>query len=91
MGECNARKESVFLAGSLNGIGYERSDVDIVFFLADNQAAIKLTINSVNHFRAKYIDIKYHKVHEPINDDALELDYIPTKRMLADGLTKPLI
>ena len=61
VGECNAAKESVFLAGSLKGIGYEGSDVDTVLFLADNQAAIKLAINPVNHTRAKHIDIQYHK------------------------------
>ena len=90
MGECNAGKESVFLAGSLKGIGYEGSDVDTVLLLADNQAAIKLAINPVNHPRAKHIDIQYHKVRELISDDVLELDYIPTEEMVADGLTKPL-
>ncbi len=78
------------MAGSLKGIGYEGSDVDTVFLLANNQAAIKLAINPVNHPRAKHIDIQYHKVHELISDDVLELDYIPTEEMVADGLTKPL-
>ena len=90
MRECNAVKESVFLADSLKEIGYEGSDVNNVLFFADNQAAIKLAINSVNHLRAKHIDIQYHKVHELISDDVLELDYIPTEEMVADGLTKPL-
>ncbi len=90
VGECNAAKELVFLAGSLKGIGYEGSDVDTVPFLADNQAAIKLAINPVNHPRAKNIDIQYHKVREVISDDVLELDYIPTEEMVADGSTKPL-
>ncbi len=91
MRECNARKESVFLAGSLKGIGYKGSDVDNLLLLAGNQAAIKLAINPVNHPRAKNIDIQYHKVHDLISDDVLELDYIPTEEMVVDGLTKPLI
>ncbi len=90
MGECNAGKELLFLAGSLKGIGYEGSDVDTLLLFADNQAAIKLAINPVNHPRAKYIDIQYHKVCELISDDVLELDYIPTEEMVADGLTKSL-
>lgn len=90
VGECNAAKESVFLAGSLKEVGYEGSDVDTVLLLADNQAAIKLANNPVNHPRAKHIDIQYHKVRELISDAVLELDYIETSKMVADGLTKPL-
>ena len=90
VGECNAAKESVFLAGSLKGIGYEGLDVETVLLLADNQAAIKLANNPVNHPRAKHIDIQYHKVRELISDAVLELDYIETSKMVADGLTKPL-
>ncbi len=84
-------KELVFLAGSPKGIGHERSHVDTLLLFADNQAAIKLAINPVNYPRAKHIDIQYHKVHELISDDVLELDYIPTEEIVADGLTKHLI
>ncbi len=90
MEECNTGKESVFLADSPEGIGCEGSDVHTVLLFADNQAAIKLAINPLNHPRAKHIDIQYHKVRELISDDVLELDYIPTKEIVADGLTKPL-
>ncbi len=78
------------MAGSLNGIEYEESDVDIVLLFADNQAAIRLAINPVNHPRAKHIDIQYHKECKLISNDLLELDYIPTKEVMTDGLTKPL-
>ncbi len=71
-------------------IGYERLDVETVLLLADNQAAIKLANNPVNHNRAKHLDIQYHKVRELISDAVLELDYIETSKMVADGLTKPL-
>ena len=90
MGEFNAEKESVFLADSLKGIEYERSDVDTLLLLDNNQAAIMLSINSVNHPRANYIDIQYHKVRELISEGVLELDYIPTEEMVAAELTKLL-
>ena len=38
----------------------------------------------------KNIDIRYHKVRELISDAVLELDYIETSKMVADGLNKPL-
>ncbi len=86
--ECNTAKESVFLANSLKKIGYEKSDGDISLFFADNLAPIKLAINPVNHFYAKHIDIQYHKLRKLISDDAFELDYIPTKKMIVNRLTK---
>ena len=52
--------------------------------------AIKLASDPVKHSRAKHIDIQYHKVRELISDAALELNYIETSKMVADGLTKPL-
>ncbi len=90
MGECNAAKESVFLAGSLKGLGYEGPDLNTVLFMADNQAAIKLAINLFNHPQVKHIDIQFHKVRKLILDNVLKLVYTPTEEMVADGLTKPL-
>ncbi len=62
----------------------------MVLCLAGNLAAIKLAIHPMNHFRARHIDIQYHKVSELISDDVLKLDYIPTKKIVAVGLSKPL-
>ncbi len=87
--EFNAGKKLVFLAGSLKRIGYEKSDVNTLLFLTDNQTAIKLALNPVNQPRAKHMRIQYHKAGELISDDVLKLDYILTEDMVADGLTKP--
>ncbi len=57
-----------------------------VLLLADNQAAIKLAINPMNHPRVKHIDIQYHKL---ISDNALELDYIPTEEIVVDQAPDP--
>lgn len=47
------------MAARLKTIGYERSDIDILLFFADNQAIVKLAINPVNHLSAKHIYIQY--------------------------------
>ena len=39
---------------------------------------------------AKHIDIKYHVVKERIQDQTISINYINTKYMLADPLTKGL-
>ncbi len=36
------------------------------------------------------MDIEYHYVREKIEDGEINLEYIPTTTMAADGLTKPL-
>ena len=91
MRECNAAKKSVFLVGSLKGIGYEGLDVNTVFLPAKIQAVIKIAINPVNHPCAKHIDIQYHKILKLISNNLLKLNYISTEWMGADELTKPLI
>ncbi len=66
------------------------SDTNPTTILADNQAAIKMGSNPVNHPRAKHIDTSYHYVRNKVEEGAIRLEYIPTDQMVADGLTKPL-
>jgi len=40
--------------------------------------------------RTKHIGIHYHYQREIIRQGVVELNYIPTEDMAADGLTKPL-
>ena len=58
--------------------------------MEDNQGAIALGKNPVNHARTKHIDIRYHYVREAVEDGLISLTYCPTKEMVADLLTKPL-
>ncbi len=89
VGECNAAKESTFLIQALKEVEYG-SDTNPTTILADNQAAIKMGSNPVNHPRAKHIDTSYHYVRNKVEEGAIRLKYIPTDQMMADGLTKPL-
>ncbi len=56
----------------------------------DNQGAIALAKNPVAHARTKYIDIRYHYIHEAVQGGVIDLQYCPTKEINADLLTKPL-
>ncbi len=49
-----------------------------------------MTENSVNHPRAKHIDVAYHYVRNKVADEIMKLMYIPITDMMADGLIKPL-
>ena len=86
--ECHAAKEAVYIARTLESIGFGlEGPVDVK---ADNQSALKLAQNPVHHPKSKHIDIQYHKVRELVEKGEVKLDYIPTSDMVADGLTKPL-
>lgn len=85
-----AAREAVWLA---------KLDVELKFtdglqpitIYEDNQPAIALAKNpSTNSTRSKHIDVIYHKVRELIEDNVIRVEYLNTKKMIADLLTKPL-
>jgi hypothetical protein len=56
----------------------------------DNQSSIHIAKNPVMHQRTKHIDIKYHFIRECIYKMNIKLNYLESKLMIADILTKPL-
>ena len=56
----------------------------------DNQGAIALAKNPVQHQRSKHIDIKYHYIRSEIQAGSLNLVYVPTEQNIADVFTKPV-
>ena len=58
--------------------------------MEDNQGAIAIARNPIVQTRTKHIDIKYHYVHEAVQDGVISLQYCPTNDMIADLLTKGL-
>lgn len=57
----------------------------------DNQGSIALAYNPVFHARTKHIDIQHHYIRDEIAEGRIKLIYVPTDKMVVDGLTKPLI
>ncbi|GMJ06483.1 cysteine-rich RLK (RECEPTOR-like protein kinase) 8 [Hibiscus trionum] len=58
--------------------------------LCDNQSAIQITKNPVQHDRTKHVEIDKHFIAEKIVNGIATLSYIPTGGQLADILTKAL-
>ncbi len=88
--ECNAVKELTFLIQALKEMRYDDSNTNSTIILADNQAAIKMGSNLVNHSRAKHIDTSYHYVRNKVEKKAIRLKYILIDQMMIDNLTKSL-
>ena len=56
----------------------------------DNISAISITKNDEYHPRTKHIDIQYHFIRHSVQENLLNIDYVPTADMVADMLTKGL-
>ena len=58
--------------------------------LSDSQRAICLEKAPRFNSRTKHIDIKYHFVQDACTQGLIDLNYLPTAKMLADIMTKLL-
>ena len=63
---------------------------DKVPLLCDNESAINIAYNLVQHTRMKHIDICHHFIHEHVNNGDIDLSYVRTEKKLADLFTKSL-
>ena len=64
-------------------------DDGVITLYFDNQSAIAITKNSVQHQRSKHIDIKYHFVRAEVQNGKAQLEYVPSEYNAADVFTKP--
>ena len=85
---CSATQEAVWLRRLLKSIGFEQKQPTTI--CEDNQGAICLSKNSKDHGRTKHVDVKYHYTRESIDKNITKVEYCPTRKMLADTLTKGL-
>ena len=58
--------------------------------LVDNQGAQKLIQNPCFHKRTKHIELKYHYIRQVHDQGLITINYISTRVLTADILTKPL-
>ena len=86
-------KQGQWIAQVFRDLGFPKyigKDINKVQMLGDNQGAIALTKNPHLHERSKHIDICYHFIRDLVEQGKLDIAYVPTTEMVADGMTKPL-
>jgi Reverse transcriptase (RNA-dependent DNA polymerase) len=89
MAMCQAIREASWLRQLLTELGVDQGN-EAIKVHADNQSAIALGKNPEFHKRSKHIDVQYHYVQEQVQSGRIITPYLPTARMIADGLTKAL-
>ena len=80
--------EVVFLRGILEDFTYVQGGPTVLH--EDNQGAVCLAKNEVNHSRAKHINVRYHQLRSLIADKVVEVRYCRTDENVADVMTKIL-
>jgi hypothetical protein len=83
-GHCCA--QLLWMRQNLRDYGYKLTKVPL---LCDNESAIRMADNPVEHSRTKHIAIRYHLWNHQQRGD-IEIAYVSTKEQLADIFTKPL-
>ena len=83
-----ATQEAIWLRRLLTDVGEPLEEPIVIH--EDNQGAIAMAKNPVDHARTKHIDIRYHFVREGVQNGVIVLKYVATDEMIADILTKPL-
>ena len=72
---------------TLRDFGYNLSKVPL---LCDNESAIRIAENPVEHSRTKHIDIRHHFLRDHQQKGDIEVFHVSTEKQLADIFTKPL-
>ena len=58
--------------------------------LCDNESAVKLANNPIQHSRTKHIDIRHRFLRNHVAKNDISLEDVRTEDQLADIFTKPL-
>jgi len=87
---CDSAKELVWIRNLVSDIYPGLVDTGATIVHEDNEAAIKLASNPIDHARTKHIDVRLHYVRDRIQAKDLTLQWCPTQLMVADTLTKQL-
>lgn len=90
MAVSDTTKKAVWMRGLLLKLEYNDTDCGSVSIKVDNQRAMTLVKNPEYHACTKHIDIQYHFICEVEFKGHIQLTYISTNWMIADGLTKKL-
>ena len=86
-----AAREAIWLKGLLDVICQSRPVSWPIQLYGDNQGALVLARNPLAHHRTKHIDIRSRFITELVERRIVDVVYVHTSGMLADGFTRSLL
>jgi hypothetical protein len=84
----NAIQEALWLRQILSEFGFQQQHLTSLW--CDNQSAIKLAKDPVQHQCNKHIELHMHFIRNLIHDQVIEVLFFPTEDQVADIFTKSL-
>eukprot|EP00253_Pinus_taeda_P010852 PITA_10852 len=85
-GAVEASKEALWLRQILSKFGFQQQHPATLW--CDNQSAIQLCKDPIQHLRSKHIELHMHFIRKLIHDHVLEVQYCSTDDQVADIFTK---
>lgn len=86
-----AAKQAIWIRHFLYSIGKSGIYYNVLTTIyEDNQGAIKIADNPVNHLCIKHISICYHAIQGHIESGEVCLQYLSMDQMIVDGLIKTM-
>jgi alkyl hydroperoxide reductase subunit AhpC len=77
----------LWMKANLNDFGIKFKQVPL---LCDNESAVKLTNNMVQHARTKHIDVRHHFIRDHQQKEDISIENVGTDNQLNNIFTKPL-
>ena len=65
-------------------------DLKQVPLFCDNESAIKIANNPVQHSKTKHIEIRHHFLRDHVMKEDIDIIHVNTEEQLTDIFTKPL-
>eukprot|EP00253_Pinus_taeda_P030872 PITA_30872 len=87
-GVVEASKEALWLRQILSEFGFQQRHSTTLW--CDNQSAIQLCKDPIQHQHSKHIELYMHFIRKLIHDHVLEVQYCSTDDQVADNFTKAL-
>ena len=84
----NASQESLWLQQILLEFGFQQQHPTNLCW--DNESAINLAKDPVQHQHSKYIELHMHFIRKLIHDQVIEVLFFPIEDQVADIFTKSL-
>ena len=83
-----ATKEIMWCRSLLAELGYKQDNPTILY--EDNMSTIAMINNDCNTQKTKHIEIRFNLIREQVQSKNIQMEYLVTKDMISDILTKPL-